>query len=264
MKLRYICLPFFLIIAGIATAGAQSQPAGILLDPDRTFSRAAEAYDEGDYAQALELYAQMIQAGYDHRALRFNLGNTLYRLGKPGHAIVQFRRAWRDAPRDPDILTNLAHVQRQTGAIPHQLSFFERVWSQLSPGEWAFLATVGWWLGALLLALSFHDRKRRQGLRKCAIACGLLLLVSAPGVQYWRSPTSTQEAVVVGSGYQAKFAPLQGAQAHFDVPQGTIVRVREEAQGWFRIALNEKSGWLPKAACTMVLEEGAPWTDHDI
>lgn len=248
-----------LLFATFVTANAAAQPTGILLDPDRTFARAAEAYDEGDYAQALELYEQMLQAGYDHRALRFNLGNTLYRLGKPGHAVAQYRRAWRDAPRDADILTNLAHAQRQAGAIPHQRSFFERVWSRLSPGEWALLATLGWWGGALLLAYAFHDRRRRQGLRKAAACCGALLLLSAPGVQYWRSQASLREAVVVGSGYQAKFAPLQGAQAHFDVPQGTLVRVREESQGWVRIALNEKTGWLPRAACSMVLDDGTPW-----
>lgn len=245
--------------ATLAMANATVQPTGILIDPDRTFARAAQAYDDGDYAQALELYEQMLQAGYDHRALRFNLGNTLYRLGKPGHAVAQFRRAWRDAPRDADILTNLGHVQRQAGAIPHQLSLFERIWSRLSPGEWATLATIGWWGGTLLLATSFHDRRRRQGLRKAAACCGALLLLAAPGVQYWRSAGSLREAVVVGAGYQAKFAPLEGAQAHFDVPQGTLVRVREEAQGWVRIALNEKTGWLPRAACSMVLADGTPW-----
>lgn len=252
-----------LLLATIAATGVGARPAGILLDPDSTFARAAEAYDEGDYAQALDLYEQMLQAGYDHRTLRFNLGNTLYRLGKTGYAVAQYRRAWRDAPRDADIRTNLAHAQRQSGAILNTPSLLERIWSRLSPGEWALLATVGWWAGALLLALSFHDRKRRQGLRKTAACMGALLLLSAPGVQYWRSEASLREAVVVGAGYQAKFAPLEGAQAHFDLPRGTVVRVREEAQGWYRISLNEKSGWLPKSACTMVLQEDSPWRGQD-
>lgn len=247
-----------LVLLGLARLDPGARAGSILLDPDQTFTRAAQAYDAGDYKQARELYSQMLQAGYSGKALHFNLGNAWFRLGKTGHAVAHYRRAWRDAPRDSDIRTNLAHAQRQAGSILNTAPVIETVWSYFSPSEWAIFATGSWWAAALLLAASFHVRKHRSGLQKSAALFGMLLLVSAPGVQYWRGPMSTREAVVVESGHQAKFAPLEGAQSHFEVPEATIVRVREEAEGWYRVSLNEKSGWLPKSACTMVLGEEAP------
>lgn len=237
----------------------EARAGSILPDPQQAFAEAAQAYDDGDYDLARERYEQMLKAGYGGKELHFNLGNAWFRLGKPGRAVAHYRRAWRDAPRDPDIRTNLAHAQRQAGSILTTAPLIQSVWSYFSPSEWAILATASWWAALLLLGASFHVRKHRAGLRKAAAWSAVLLVVSAPGVQYWRGSITTREAVVVESGHQAKFAPLEGAQSHFETPEATLVRVREDAEGWYRVSLNEKSGWLPKSACIMVLGEESPW-----
>jgi len=51
---------------------------------------ANEAYEQGEYEKAEQLYRQAIDANPENAKLYFNLGNTLVNLGKPDEAIQTF------------------------------------------------------------------------------------------------------------------------------------------------------------------------------
>ena len=224
----------------------------VLIDPDRVFADAAGAYDAGDYDRAIELYEQLRTAGYHDKAITFNLGNAYFRSGDIGHSVLNYRRAWHIAPRDADILTNLKHVQNEAHLVSPAASFVDRVFHTLGPGEWAALLTLTIWVGAILFAGSLYVRRRRVPMRRASYVCGGLALLAVLGLWAWSGFNKPQEAVVIEANQQAKYGPLAAAKPHFDVPPGTIVRIRERSADWLRVSLNEKSGWIQESVCTIV------------
>lgn len=85
MKL-YIVLASF-ILASISPVLHASQPAII--------QQADSAYMSDNYTEAATLYQQALNNLGTSSDLYYNLGNALFRMGKPGQAIVAYERALR-------------------------------------------------------------------------------------------------------------------------------------------------------------------------
>src|SRR5213596_601477 len=78
----------------------------IALSPVQAYNRGNALYAQKDYAGAALAYEQALQAGHS-AAVHYNLGNALFKAGKIGRAILNYRRAHYIDPRDPDITGNL-------------------------------------------------------------------------------------------------------------------------------------------------------------
>ncbi len=100
MKLHIILAS--LIIAATAPLIHAAQPAII--------QQADSAYTADNYIEAATLYQQAIDSLGTSTDLYYNLGNALYRMGKPGQAIVAYERALRLDPTNADARTNLEFV----------------------------------------------------------------------------------------------------------------------------------------------------------
>lgn len=72
--------------------------------------KADSAYTADNYIEAATLYQQAIDSLGTSTDLYYNLGNALYRMGKPGQAIVAYERALRLDPTNADARTNLDFV----------------------------------------------------------------------------------------------------------------------------------------------------------
>ena len=72
-----------LLVATLYAAGADAQT---LID------RANEAYRNGDYAQAAELYEQSGEQDGTSAAYFYNLGNAYYKSGVDQRAILKYER----------------------------------------------------------------------------------------------------------------------------------------------------------------------------
>lgn len=70
-----------------------------------------DAYDSGDYANAIEYYEKRIATGEHHVAIYFNLGQAYSQLGQWGNALVNYHRAQRLAPRDNEIAQRIATIR---------------------------------------------------------------------------------------------------------------------------------------------------------
>ena len=60
---------------------------------------AKAAYDAGRFAEAAQIYEAAIAVHGGRAPLHFNLGNSRYREGDLGRAVLEYRRAWRLAPQ---------------------------------------------------------------------------------------------------------------------------------------------------------------------
>src|SRR5262249_24215575 len=82
----------------------------LVLGPVQAFNEGNKLYAQKDYEGAVQAYEQALQTGHDARA-HYNLGNALFRTGKIGRAIANYRRAYYLEPRDRDVEANLAFAR---------------------------------------------------------------------------------------------------------------------------------------------------------
>ncbi len=228
----------------LAVAAQPDAPPG----PAERYARAQQAYDASQFEEARIQYEQLLAQGYVAPEVRFNLGNTLYRQGALGPAVAQYRMASYARPRDPDIRANLAIAQQQVGSLVPATDGWDRIFRHFSRAEWTRLALAGYWWTALAGAAYFLRHRSRRW-RNGALAGLLAGLLGWAGLMYWNALRRSPEAVVTRSGVQALFAPMPDAVVHFPLPEGSIVRVRDQSGSWLKIEVARQEGWIPDAAC---------------
>lgn len=77
------------------------------------FQQGNEAYEKGNYLQALTHYEQALKKGGKSGKLHYNLGSAYFRLGRIGEAIFHFRKAKDYLPRNPDVSFNLQYARKK-------------------------------------------------------------------------------------------------------------------------------------------------------
>jgi Ca-activated chloride channel family protein len=91
--------------------------------------KANEAYRNGDYSRAAELYQQAIAADPDNARLHFNLGNSLAKLGQTEQAreaYDRFRNLTQD-PRDQSMADyNAGRMYSEQGDFEKAAEYFRR------------------------------------------------------------------------------------------------------------------------------------------
>lgn len=262
------------------TAAALFAPAGIgaveKLAPARqaeVLQAALRAYDEAsarahdDAKQAADLYQQaasgftaLLAGGVENPALHYNLGNTYFRLGDLGHAVLAYRRAARLAPGDARLESNLRYVRDRVepALAPSgekrlaQALFFWHYNS--SPGRrlWLLLvlSAVGWGLLAVWLWW------RRRAVLLVGLAA-IIVAWSCGGSLYWQVLEEQRypEAVVTRSGEPLRLGRGAGADLALQQPLGPGVEVRilQQRGDWVEVRLvNGQTGWLPRAVLETV------------
>jgi tetratricopeptide (TPR) repeat protein len=236
----------------MGTAGRTPEP----LTAERAqylFQRSTEAYQAKRYEAAAQDLEAVLEGGFESAAVHYNLGNAWFRLGKPGRAILHYRRAERLAPRDEDLRVNLALAREATvdRLRPAEAPSWRRalLWvrDRLSLAELAafFLGAMGL-LAALLLARAVLPARGslRMAIRGAAgltLALGLCL-----GARTWMDRPG-REGVVVAAESAARTGPGEEFAVHFRLHEGAEFSVLERRPGWTKIEVQDRRGWLSDA-----------------
>jgi tetratricopeptide (TPR) repeat protein len=227
---------------------------------DQWFAEGNEAYNEGDYDQALMMYGNIEGEGVESADLYYNLGNTYYKMRQYPQAILYFEKALKLAPGDEDIRTNLEianlAVVDKINVLPQ--SFIERWWNSLrnalSADGWAWVSIVAFAL--VLLCLFVFLMARRAGWRKTGFFAGLLLLVCLVlsvvfAFEKYQDLKHQDEAIVMTPTVTVKSSPSENSVDLFVLHEGTKVRIMDTSNGWNKIKIADGSiGWLQAEAMT--------------
>ena len=133
-------------------------------------------YADGNYALAAELYVDLIEDGNHSGGLYYNLGNTFYRNGQNGRAILAWQIARQLGPRNADTKANIDFVRGElnTGLDVPETSGPLLLNDVLSVKEQAWMATV---LLSLVGLIGIVGRLRKQ------VSVGIpALLLGLPGL----------------------------------------------------------------------------------
>lgn len=175
---------------------------------------AQEAYEKGDYPEAVRLYNEVIEKEGSSASLLYNLGNSYVKAGDVGNAVVCYERALKLSPSNKKIENNLNYINgkiadanmaeakgRKVGVDESESFFVElkrTLLEQVSSNTYAVWGVVCFLL--LLGCVALYMFVSNVGLRKIGffgsmamIVCLIVFIVLAEGAA--KSFTDRDEAV---------------------------------------------------------------------
>jgi tetratricopeptide (TPR) repeat protein len=152
-----------------------------------TMLTASQLYEAGQYAQAAQAYQQLVDQGFADGALYYNLANAHFKQGDYGRAVLNYLRAERLDPRDPDVQANLELARAQTVdqlQVVEQQDLFDVLsrasQSWLSLNGLAMVALAAWILVVFLMIVLTGIKSGgiwRKGVRNSLLLAAVVLAV---------------------------------------------------------------------------------------
>ena len=235
-----------LLFLGCGGAAAET------VDPYEQMVRGNEAYERGDYAEAVELYRGTLDTGLRSADLHYNLGNAYLKAGRLGWAVLNYERALRLNPRDPDVQANLEYARsRMVDVLPDRetpwlLSAVIRVHNLLGLSQLLWLVSALWFAMLLLTSVSlFRERLRRPaGVVNPILAVILGLALTSAAFKIYDAE-ARDPGIVVAEEVQVMSGPGDEYAREFVLHAGTRIEIKRTYQNWHEIALSEEMrGWV--------------------
>jgi len=215
------------------------------------FVSAGMAYKEGRYDTAINRYSTILDGNLVNGPLYYNLGNSYFKKGNMGQAVLNYERARMFIPRDSDLNFNYRYVRSK---IDQQASgvgqnFFDRIVQNhiqfyTIDEMMIILFCLGFMIGALYLVslYAYWPTSVRNGMIAILIV-GLLIYGGGlvMKVRYER------DLAVVMTETNTFFEPRTDSTVHFKMSEGMQARILKSQGDWVKIErLNGKVGWIDR------------------
>ena len=254
---------FSAIFVLIVSAGLfMSMSAPQQRDAEAMWDRANTAYVNGDYSKAIVTYDSIADAGYVSRKLYYNLGNAWFKNGGVGKAVLNYNRALRLDPSDPDTRHNLriasAHVKDKIEPVPEFfLSGWFRAWGRtMGPDGWAVISLCMFAVmfgSVLLYLLSRSLRLRKAGFYIALFTLLVGLAAVSFAVNQKKGIENSSEAVVMIESVAVKSSPDASGKELFILHEGTKVRITGSLGGWYETVIADgNKGWMPQNSLEVI------------
>jgi tetratricopeptide (TPR) repeat protein len=231
------------LLSAVAFAGA----------PDSTaiFKAGATAYKAGDYVIAAEAFSQA--GGLTPSTGSFlNLGNSEWRRGRAGRAIVAWERAaWID-PANKAARNNLEFARKAAQLDAPYLAWHEVASTWLPVNWWAWLTGISLWtaIGAALLpgVLRLRRAAWHQALAPLGLVIFLLSLPAHVGVV-----TRARLGFVLERDTPLRLTPTQEGQYSVRLASGEPARVRRFRGKYAFVHTRRAQGWIETRALGLIV-----------
>lgn len=227
-------------------------------DEARIFAEGNKAYQEKDFAKAIKIYEELMQAGWNSPDLEYNLANAWYRNGSIGRAVLHYERAILCKPNHSEAKKNLAFLQSK---IPDDIEplpefFIAKWWKEarliLPATGMGITGLAIWWLGFAALGAWVLCIPKWQ--KKWSLTTGItLILLSLLPISLALSRVvfeqNTQQAILIQKSAILHSAPDETSSEILTLDEGLKMEQVEYLQGWWQVRLpNGEVGWLPEQA----------------
>jgi tetratricopeptide (TPR) repeat protein len=225
---------------------------------DYNFEKANLAYADGKYPEAVELYEQIIQDGFESGEVYFNLGNSYYKLNEIGKSILYFEKATIYLPRDESLNQNLSiarlKVVDKIDSIPKL--FLEIWWNRATQ---IFSINMFCWLTLILFILTlsiisiyiiFAINIFKRLIWVFSILFFLILILTVGKIYQFET---LEFGVILDNKISVVSEPSISGTEVFILHEGTKVQINRSLAGWFEISLADgKTGWLKATSLGMI------------
>jgi tetratricopeptide (TPR) repeat protein len=215
------------------------------------FDDANRQFQSGDFAGAAASYENILIAEGPSAAVFYNLGNSYQTLKQYGPAILAYERARLLAPRDPDLLANLALARKaatafeETGDHPRLdvvLDFLSRdEWSWLVAGAALFLGVIAVICGAVKL-----QQRQRLVARISSVVAALAIIAGSIALYLRRDEAG--RGIVLSESATVRLSPFENAESLGSPGPGRTVRLGAENGDYHYVEVSGTNlkGWLAR------------------
>lgn len=234
---------------------------------------ADSAYMKGNYEEAAALYEQAVLEDGFSAGLLYNLGNSYYRLGKDGEAVVCYERAKKLEPGNRLIRQNLEFLNSKVlesnkGALqgkngnvePDRETFMDGIYRiiaiEMKSNSWAILAVMAFilFLGAAAMYVFTPNVLARKtgffsGITFLAFTVAFLIFAYLGAANF----NSTEDGVLMDFTTELLEQPQDNSSpSTTPLHKGTKLKILETRKGkdgteWIKVKLNtENVGWIKK------------------
>ena len=212
------------------------------------------------YRQAAAAFERLVTDGVRNPALEYNLGNTWFRLGNLGRAVLHYRRAQRLDPGHAKLAENLKYARNRVEPtinpggeqrLLRRLLFWHYDTSARLRFWFTVIGSVAGWLG-----LAIWLRRRWQALAVLSALTIVLGLANAASLGWQLHDDARRPpAVVVQAEQILRLGRGEGYDPAMKQPLGPGVelRVLQQRGDWVEVRLaDDRTGWLPAQAIERV------------
>ena len=218
------------------------------------FEKANELYNQGKYAEAIDNYNAILDAGRHSSDLYFNLANSHYKLNNIAPSIFFYEKALKLAPNDDDIKNNMAFAKNMTidaiDVVPESgiSKLLNNATHIMTFDAWA-KATIALVFCFVILFLvyffSYSTLKKRITFIGSVVVLTLLLSTLAFTFHKYNLDKNDNPAIVFAQESKVKGDPNTKSEESFRLHEGTKVQVVEIYNNWSKIKLTDgKTGWV--------------------
>ncbi|MBH31912.1 MAG: hypothetical protein CMG71_08010 [Candidatus Marinimicrobia bacterium] len=220
---------------------------------DSLFLEANQLYSNQYYGEAVSLYDQLINRGYSHTNLYYNLGNAYYQLGELGNAIWAYEKGLELRPQDDDLQFNLKVANaRIVDRVRIPEPFFLIKWYGalkriFSPSQWLFSISLLLLASATFSAVGRGWKNRFSRMFQLVSSGGLTVVItfSLLFADIYFDLSDRESGVVVVREGRVYAAPSQSSNLLFMIHEGTKADVSSRQYPWVEIELIDgNKGWL--------------------
>lgn len=240
-----------LIIMLLFAIGAQATATNLL--KANAASQGDSAYRAGNYTEALGIYERVINEGYTSADLYYNLGNTYYRTGQLGLAILNYERALRLQPSMDDARENLelanSHTIDRITPLPKifLVAWYDALLIHISPSAWRLITLLlfAFVCAASVVIVLARNIGWRKGAFAVLVAGGVLCILSLLLLFASTSRFNAHaQAIVIQSSITVKNSPEQQSVDKLILHEGTKVTISETLADWHKVTLPDgTTGW---------------------
>lgn len=220
------------------------------VDNDR-FQDANAMYSRGDFTGAVTLYEELINSYGYSASLLYNLANSYAQAGNTGRAVLNYERALKLDPNDPDILANLQLVRSANGLFNPEETTAEHLLHVFSMNRWIGLGAMALIVvtGVSLLSLWARISSRAMSL---VIVCSVAVMVAA-AIAVLELRGEWDGSVVVHES-RLLISPFGGAATAGNIREGRMVHPGKK-HGAYVFVEDEtgRKGWLEQSAVEPVI-----------
>ncbi|MFH0736554.1 MAG: tetratricopeptide repeat protein [bacterium] len=216
--------------------------------------KANKLYQDQNYDEALLSYKSILHTGLESSELYYNIGNTYYRIGKLGYAILNYEKALKLSPGDEDIKYNLriayAHSVDKIEEIPQV--FLIEWWNSLvmlfTVSGWSIISILIYILFISLIGVYYYFRNssfQKPAFMAGVVTLSVLIIVSILFINRITKETGSEYGILVENTANVKVSPDDKSNDAFIIHEGIKFVIEDKVNDWSKIKLNDgKIGWL--------------------
>lgn len=223
---------------------------------------ADSAYIKGNYAQAIEIYENILKNG-EAAEIYYNLGNSYYKSDNIAKAILNYERALLLRPDNADIRANLEIARSKAidkvTAVPEVffISWGKSLINSLSIDQWAQLGIASFWLCLISISLFFFSKtaKWQKGGFVLGISFMVIVVLSNVFANYQKKQILLRnEAIILAPSVTVRSTPSENGTSLFILHEGRKIHVKDDSmKEWTEISLEDgKVGWIPASAMELI------------